>query len=97
MVKKEVPFTFSADCLNAFNILKVKLTHFPIMISPDWSLPFERMCDVNNYVVDAVIGQRRDKHFQPIYYVGKALINAQENYTTMEKELLALVYVFYKF
>ncbi|KAD4981961.1 hypothetical protein E3N88_18632 [Mikania micrantha] len=44
----------------------------------------------SDQVVGAVLGQMREKHFHPIYYASKTLNDAQENYTTTEKELLAL-------
>ncbi|GJW12729.1 reverse transcriptase domain-containing protein [Tanacetum coccineum] len=62
------------------------------MIKPDWSLPFEIMCDASDYVVGAVLGQRIDKHFKPIHYASKTMNEAQENYITTEKELLAIVF-----
>ncbi|GJY26486.1 reverse transcriptase domain-containing protein [Tanacetum coccineum] len=64
----------------------------PIMIKPDWSLPFEIMYDASDYAVGAVLEQRKDKHFQPIHYASKTMNKAQENYTTIEKELLAVVF-----
>ncbi|GKE04079.1 reverse transcriptase domain-containing protein [Tanacetum coccineum] len=67
------------------------------MIKPDWSLPFEIMCDDGDYVVGVVLGQRKDKHFQPIHYASKTMNEAQENYTTTKKELLAVVFAFDKF
>ncbi|GJU80031.1 reverse transcriptase domain-containing protein [Tanacetum coccineum] len=75
------------------------MTHLlaPIMIKPDWSLPFEVMCDASDYAVGAVLWQRIDKHFKPIYYASKTMNKAQENYTTTEKELLAVVFAFDKF
>ena len=69
----------------------------PIIIAPDWSLPFEIMCDVSDYAVGAVLGQRKSKVFHPIYYASKTLTDAQLNYTVNEKELLAVVYAFEKF
>ncbi|XP_048235674.1 uncharacterized protein LOC125371185 [Ricinus communis] len=60
-------------------------------------LPFELMCDASDYAVGAVLGQRFDRKFQPIYYASKTLTGAQEHYTTIEKELLAIVYAFEKF
>nr|GEZ27922.1 reverse transcriptase domain-containing protein [Tanacetum cinerariifolium] len=45
----------------------------------------------------AVLGQRKDKYFRPIHYASKTLSDAQTHYTTMEKELLAVVYAFDKF
>ncbi|GJU02900.1 reverse transcriptase domain-containing protein [Tanacetum coccineum] len=67
------------------------------MIKPDWSLPFEIMCDASDYAVRAVLGQRKDKHFQQIHYASKTMNEAQENYTATEKELLAVVFAFNKF
>ncbi|GKE27370.1 reverse transcriptase domain-containing protein [Tanacetum coccineum] len=67
------------------------------MIKPDWSLAFEITCDASDYAIGAVLGQMRDKHVQPIDYASKTMNEAQENYTTTEKELLAVVFAFDKF
>nr|GEX81328.1 DNA-directed DNA polymerase [Tanacetum cinerariifolium] len=45
----------------------------------------------------AVLGQRHEKHFKPIHYASKTMTDAESNYTTTEKEMLALVYAFEKF
>ncbi|GJU15031.1 reverse transcriptase domain-containing protein [Tanacetum coccineum] len=97
LLEKETPFIFSKEYIEAFNILKKKLTEAPILVAPDWDLPFEIMCDASNYVIDAVLGQRKTKHFQPIHYASKTMTNAQPRYTTTEKELLSVVYAFEKF
>ncbi|XP_073031262.1 uncharacterized protein [Primulina eburnea] len=75
----------------AFNKIKTALTSAPIMIVPDWKGPFELMCDASDYAVGAVLGQRRDKMFKTIYYASRTLNAAQQNYTTTEKEMLAVV------
>ncbi|GKA56276.1 reverse transcriptase domain-containing protein, partial [Tanacetum coccineum] len=97
LLMKDAKFDFSDDCKKAFNILKEKLTTAPIIISPDWNVPFELMCDASDFAVGAVLGQRIDGKFKPIYYASKTLNNAQEHYTTTEKELLAVVFSFDKF
>ncbi|GJZ90387.1 reverse transcriptase domain-containing protein [Tanacetum coccineum] len=97
LLEKETPFVFSKECIEAFNILKKKLTEAPILVVPDWDLPFEIMCDASDYAVGAVLGQRKTKHFQPIHYASKTMTDAQAHYTTTEKELLAVVYAFEKF
>ncbi|GJW34745.1 reverse transcriptase domain-containing protein [Tanacetum coccineum] len=74
-----------------------KLTEAPILIAPDWDLPFELMCDASDFAIGAVLGQRKNKHFQPIHYASKTMTEAQAHYTTTEKELLAVVYAFEKF
>nr|GEZ50957.1 DNA-directed DNA polymerase [Tanacetum cinerariifolium]GEZ50965.1 DNA-directed DNA polymerase [Tanacetum cinerariifolium] len=45
----------------------------------------------------AVLGQRIDKNFRPIHYASKTMNQAEANYTTTEKEMLAVVYAFKKF
>ncbi|GJS82727.1 reverse transcriptase domain-containing protein [Tanacetum coccineum] len=97
LLEKENPFIFLKECIEAFNILKKKLTEAPILVAPDWDLPFEIMCDASDYAVGAILGQRKTKHFQPIHYASKTMMDAQAHYTTMEKELLTVVYAFEKF
>ncbi|GJS08762.1 reverse transcriptase domain-containing protein [Tanacetum coccineum] len=97
LLEKNTPFIFSDDCIRAFQTLKDRLTEAPILIAPNWDLPFELMCDASDFAIGAVLGQRHEKHFRPIHYASKTLIEAQTNYTTTEKELLAIVYAFEKF
>ncbi|GKB92624.1 reverse transcriptase domain-containing protein [Tanacetum coccineum] len=97
LLEKETPFIFSTECREAFETLKKKLTEAPILVAPDWDLPFEIMCDASDFAVGAVLGQRKTKHFQPIHYASKTMTDAQAHYTTTEKELLAVVYAFEKF
>ncbi|GJW29742.1 reverse transcriptase domain-containing protein [Tanacetum coccineum] len=47
------------ECIEAFNILKKKLTEPSILVAPDCDLPFEIMCDASDYAVGAVLGQRK--------------------------------------
>ncbi|GJW42265.1 reverse transcriptase domain-containing protein [Tanacetum coccineum] len=70
LLEKETPFLFSKECFDSFEYLKKKLTEAPILVAPDWDLPFEIMCDASDFAT---------------------------HYTTTEKELLAVVYVFKKF
>jgi hypothetical protein len=55
------------------------------------------MCDTSDYVVGAVLGQRKEGKVHAIYYASKTLNGAQLNYATTEKELLAVVFAFEKF
>ncbi|GJR67629.1 putative nucleotidyltransferase, ribonuclease H [Tanacetum coccineum] len=55
------------------------------------------MCDASDFAVGAILGKRIDGKFKPIYYASKTLNNAQEHSTTIEKELLAVVFSFNKF
>ncbi|KAL4378792.1 hypothetical protein GQ457_02G028570 [Hibiscus cannabinus] len=97
LLEQSRPFEFNNDCTKAFNLLKQKLVTAPIVEPPDWKLPFELMCDASDYAVGAVLGQRKWKIFHPIYYASKILNDAQVNYTTKEKEMLAVIFAFDKF
>ena len=55
------------------------------------------MCDANDYAMGAVFGQKIEKIFKAIYYASKTFNEAQENYTTTEKEMLTMVFVGEKF
>ena len=90
-------FNFDEKCLAAFRTLKRALVSAPIIQPPDWSQPFEIMCDASDYAVGAVLGQRKGGKVHAIYYASKTLNGAQLNYATTEKELLAVVFAFEKF
>nr|GEX41685.1 DNA-directed DNA polymerase [Tanacetum cinerariifolium] len=68
LLEKDTPFLFSKECVEAFQTLKRKLTEAPILISPDWDMPFELMCDASDFAIGAVLGQHQDKHFRPTHY-----------------------------
>ncbi|CAL1400801.1 unnamed protein product [Linum trigynum] len=97
LLEKDAVFSFYEKFLLAFKLLKEKLTNSPILMFPDWNLPFELMCDASDYAVGTVLGQRKEKRFHPIYYASRTLNDAQRNYTTTEKEMLAIVFAFDKF
>jgi hypothetical protein len=97
ILAKDVPFEFNDACLKAFETLKLALTSAPIIQPPDWSLPFEIMCDASDYAVGAVLAQYKDKKHHAIAYASKTLIGPQLNYSTTEKELLAVVFITDKF
>jgi hypothetical protein len=102
LLSQDVQFDWTSKCQEAFEKLKGLLTTAPIMQAPDWSLPFELMCEasdftVGDFAVGAVLGQRKDKKSHVIYYTSKTLNDAQLNYTTTEKELLAMVFALDKF
>ncbi|KAM2605248.1 hypothetical protein TB2_034068 [Malus domestica] len=97
LLQKEVAFEFTKECTASLNQLKELLTTAPIIVPPDWSLPFELMCDASNYALGTVLGQRKDKKPHVIYYASRTLNDAQLNYSTTEKELLAVVFALDKF
>nr|GFA57126.1 reverse transcriptase domain-containing protein [Tanacetum cinerariifolium] len=94
---KEYYVYFLRGLYQAFQTLNKKLTKAPILITPNWDLPFEITCDASDFAIGAVLEQRHEKHFKPIHYASKTMTDAKSNYTTTEKEMLAIVYAFEKF
>ncbi|KAM1771992.1 hypothetical protein ACFX11_046742 [Malus domestica] len=97
LLQKDVSFDMNKECVVAFNKLKELLSTAPVIMPPDWSLPFELMCDASDYAVGAVLGQRVNKVPHVIYYASRTLNDAQLNYSTTEKEFLAVVFALEKF
>nr|CAN67014.1 hypothetical protein VITISV_042810 [Vitis vinifera] len=90
LLAKDAKFIWDERCQKSFDQLKQFLTTTPIVRAPNRQLPFEVMCDASDFAIGAVLGQRED---------GKpyTLNEAQRNYTTTEKELLAVVFALDKF
>ena len=93
LLTKDVPFVFYDSCHVAFEKLKQLLISSPIIQPLNWSLPFEFMCDASDYALEAVLGHRVDRIPHVIYYASITLNDAQLNYSTIEKEMLAVVFV----
>nr|GEW72424.1 reverse transcriptase domain-containing protein [Tanacetum cinerariifolium] len=68
LLEKDTSFLFSKECVETFQTLKRKLTEAPILIAPDWDMPFELMCDASDFAIGVVLGKRQEKYFRPIHY-----------------------------
>ncbi|XP_075112679.1 uncharacterized protein LOC142182326 [Nicotiana tabacum] len=74
LLEKDAKFVFDEKCLKAFEELKQKLTTAPIIATPDWSLPFELMCDASGVAIGAVLGQCHNKILHLAYFLGSKVI-----------------------
>ena len=63
------------------------------MEKPDWNREFKIMCDASDFAMGAVLGQKAEKVFK----ASKTFNEARENYSTIEKEMLAIVFSCEKF
>ena len=97
LLEKDAKFILDADCQKSFEELKAYLTIAPVVRAPNWQLPFEVMCDASDLSNGAVLRKREGGKPYVVYYASKTLNKAQRNYTTTEKELLAVVYALDKF
>ncbi|KAK6162677.1 hypothetical protein DH2020_002518 [Rehmannia glutinosa] len=85
MVKEGIVLGHRISC-TGLEVDRAKVVATPIMIVPDSTQPFELMCDASDYAMGVVLGQRRDIIFKAIYYASRTMDNAQQNYTTTEKQ-----------
>ncbi|KAL4384020.1 hypothetical protein GQ457_15G014580 [Hibiscus cannabinus] len=97
LLQQNQPFVFHKECQSAFEELKMRLILAPVIVPPNSTSPFELMCEASDHAVGAALGQCRGKLFHVIYYASRTLNEAQINYTTTEKELLAVVFAFENF
>ena len=97
MLENDANFDFDESCRSAFEEIKSRLVIALIMATPNWNKEFEIMCDANDYAMGKVLGQRTEKIFKAIYYANKTFNETQENYSTIEKYMLAMVFACEKF
>ena len=97
LLEKDANFDFDESRRSTFEEMKSRLVLAPIMLTPDWSNEFEIMCYASDYAMGAVLGQKIEKIFKAIYYANKTFNEAQENYSTTEKEMLVMVFSCEKF
>lgn len=92
LLKKDVSFHWSHEQEQAFNTLKQKLISAPLLQYPDFSQPFIVTTDSSNYAVGAVLSQGEIGKDKPISYASRTLNKQEGNYSTTEKELLAILF-----
>ena len=97
LLEKDAKFDFDESCKVAFDKIKSILVIAPIMVTLDWNKEFEIMCDASDYAMGGVLGQRTEKMFKAIYYASKTFNEDHENYSTIEKKMLIMVFSCEKF
>ena len=95
--KKNVKWNWGSEQSDAFNVLKQLLTSAPILKQADENKPFILKTDASGYAIGAVLvqGEGADEH--PIEYASRLLKSAECNYSTIEREALAVVWAVEKF
>ena len=91
LLAKDVSFYIDDGCLKVWKRSKQELVSALIISTPNWTKPFEIMCDALNFVIRIVLGQCNNNRQHIIYYASRTLNDAQLNYTMTEKEFLAIV------
>lgn len=91
LTKKNVPFTWIAECRQAFEELKKRLTDAPILrhYHPDLETKLET--DASDGVVAGVLSQKHGDLWHPVAYYSKSMSDAERNYEIHDKEMLAII------
>jgi hypothetical protein len=92
LMGKNSEFKWSPEADNAFKMLKQKLTSAPILIAPDWTQPFILHTDASKFGLGAVLAQNIGGEEKVVAYASKSLNKAQQNYTTSDRECLAIIW-----
>ena len=71
LLEKDAKFSWEKDCQESFEELKFHLTIAPIVLAPNWHMPFEVMCDASDLSIGAVLGQRENGKPHVVYYTRK--------------------------
>ena len=88
LTKNNTPTTWTPECQTAFENLKNAIINAPVLKHPDPTQPFKLICDASNYASGAILIQ--DGH--PCAFTSKKFLPAECNYTTEERELLAIIH-----
>ena len=98
LLKKEVEYIWTELRQQAFEELKRRLVNAPVLAPPDWSKTFHVTLDASGWCIGAILWQLDDdKRERPIYYASRQMNPAERNYTTTEREALAVIYACKKF
>jgi hypothetical protein len=98
LLKKSELFRWTPECDKAFDILKEKLSTAPILIFPNWEIEFHVHVDASGISLGAILAQPGEGNMDhPIYFSNRKLSQAERNYTTTEREGLAMIYALQKF
>ena len=82
----------------AYDTLKIMLSHAPVVQPPDWARPFHVFVDASDIAIGSALMQLKTPNwYQPVYYSSRKLSTAKRNYSTTEREALGMIYNINKF
>lgn len=96
LLHKNKKWNWSDDCEKSFQFIKDALVSAPILSCPDFSQPFVVQTDASAYGVGAVLSQKLDDGEHVICYISRSLSRAERNYSTTERECLAVLFAIEK-
>ncbi|GFW44986.1 retrovirus-related Pol polyprotein from transposon 17.6 [Trichonephila clavipes] len=97
LLKSGVEFHWGPEEVEAFNSLKKALTSDPVLGMYDERASTEIHTDASGYGIGAVLVQIQNNVEKVIAYASRTLTKAEKNYSTTERECLAIVWATNKF
>jgi hypothetical protein len=98
LLKKDMRFYWNEDCQQGLDTLKENMVTTPIPVFPDWERTFHVHVDASSIALGEILVQPRAEELdQPIAFASRKLLESQQNYNTIEREGLAMVYALHKF
>ena len=92
LLKKGTKFVWSSACQNSFEKIRLILLSKPVLMAPDFWKPFKLFVDASDVGIGAVLIQEDSQGVdRPVCYYSQKLNGHQRNYSTSEKETLALL------
>ena len=91
LLSKKVKFVWTQECQDSFDKIKAMLGSAPVLSAPRFDLPFKLAVDASDVAAGAVLLQEHESVEHPVCYFSKKFTECQRNYSTVEKECLALV------
>jgi hypothetical protein len=92
LTRKDVKFCWSEPQQTSFDALKEALTSESVLAHPEFHTPFILSCDASNYAISALLNQEHEGKERPLSFASRVLNKHEINYSTTEKELLAVVF-----
>ena len=92
LTRKDFKFCWSEPQQTSFDALKDALTSESVLAHPEFDKPFILSCDASNYAISAILSQEYEGKEKPLSFASRVLNQHKINYSTTEKELLAVVF-----
>lgn len=96
LLRKNKTFLWDKDCENSFQSLKECLISAPVLACPDFSLPFTVQTDASGFGIGAILTQTHPEGEKVICYLSRSLTRNERNYSTTERECLAVLWAIEK-
>ena len=98
LLKKDAKFQWTPTSQEILDKLKNKMATTPMLVFSDWKKEFHVHVDMSSIMLGIVLTQPREGALDhPVAFARRKLSTTEKNYTTIEREGLAMAYMLQKF